>query len=60
MSRGKGYKRQSYRMLDAIREELKRPATAVAVGIAVIFAVIGFGVSLYLYYKGIRVDQVSY
>ena len=47
-------------MLDAIREELKRPATAVAVEIAVIFAVIGFGVSLYFYYKGIRVGQVSY
>lgn len=47
-------------MLDAIREELKRPATAVAVGIAVIFAVIAFGVSLYFYYKGIRVGQVSY
>jgi len=40
--------------------QLKRPATAVAVGIAVIFALIAFGVSLYFYYKGIRVGQVSY
>src|SRR5262245_4057542 len=47
-------------MLDTIRDELKRPATAVAVGIAVIFAIVGFGVSLSFSYKGLRVGEVSY
>jgi hypothetical protein len=46
--------------LEALKDELKRPTTAIAIAIAVITTAVSIAASLLFYYRGIRAGQVSY
>jgi len=47
-------------MLDALRAELKRPGTIIAVALAALGISVGLAVAVYFYEKGRRVGQVAY
>jgi hypothetical protein len=47
-------------MSSALLTELRRPATVIAILVAILFFILGTIISLYFYYKGIKEGQVSF